>query len=47
MLLFAIIVIHQHPDVLARLLEEIHEVLDDRSEVGAEDLDKLTYTEQV
>ncbi|KAL5473734.1 hypothetical protein EMCRGX_G028268 [Ephydatia muelleri] len=44
---FAIILIHQHPEVLDRLLSEIADVLGDRKEVTADDLDKLKYTEQV
>ena len=30
-----------------RLLEEINEVLGDKTAVSAEDVEKLTYTEQV
>ncbi|KAL5473718.1 hypothetical protein EMCRGX_G028252 [Ephydatia muelleri] len=44
---FAIILIHQHSEVLDRLLSEIADVLGDRKEVTADDLDKLKYTEQV
>ncbi|KAL5473722.1 hypothetical protein EMCRGX_G028256 [Ephydatia muelleri] len=44
---FAIILIHQHPEVLDRVLSEIADVLGDRKEVTADDLDKLKYTEQV
>ena len=69
MLNFAVILIHQHPEVLNRfiniskwfmiampplnqtyifrVLEEIDEVLGDRTVVSAEDVEKLTYTEQV
>ena len=46
-LLFAVIQVHQHADVLERLLAEIQEVLGDKDDITAEDLDKLKYTEQV
>ena len=46
-LLFAVVQVHQHPEVLERLLTEIEEVLGDKENVTAEDLDKLKYTEQV
>ncbi|KAL5471218.1 hypothetical protein EMCRGX_G029311 [Ephydatia muelleri] len=46
-LLFAVILIHQHPEVLDKLLSEIEDVLGDRKEVTGDDLDKLKYTEQV
>ena len=41
------VLVHQHPDVLERLLLEIEEVLGERDTVTVEDLDKLRYTEQV
>ncbi|KAL5471217.1 hypothetical protein EMCRGX_G029309 [Ephydatia muelleri] len=44
---FAVILIHQHPEVLDKLLSEIEDVLGDRKEVTGDDLDKLKYTEQV
>ena len=44
---FAVILVHQHPEVLERLLAEIDEVLGSRTSVTAEDLEKLIYTEQV
>ena len=44
---FAMILVHQHPEVLERLLAEIDEVLGSRTSVTAEDLEKLKYTEQV
>ena len=44
---FAVILVHQHPEVLERLLAEIDEVLGSRTSVTAEDLEKLQYTEQV
>lgn len=47
LLLFAIIRVHQHPNILSRLKEEVKEVLGDKKVVTAEDLDKLTYTEQI
>eukprot|EP00731_Ephydatia_muelleri_P008149 Em0004g487a len=43
---FAVILVHQHPEVLERLLAEIDEVLGSRTSVTAEDLEKLRYTEQ-
>eukprot|EP00731_Ephydatia_muelleri_P008181 Em0004g519a len=43
---FAVILVHQHPEVLERLLAEIDEVLGSRTSVTAEDLEKLKYTEQ-
>ena len=46
-LLFAVIQVHQHPDVLERLLSEVEEVLGKKDVITAEDLDKLKYTEQV
>ncbi|KAL5493499.1 hypothetical protein EMCRGX_G014690 [Ephydatia muelleri] len=46
-LLFAVIQVHQHADVLERLRAEIQEVLGDKDDITAEDLDKLKYTEQV
>ena len=33
--------------IACRLMDEVKEVLGDRREVTAEDLEKLTYTEQV
>ena len=44
---FAVILVHQHPEVLERLLAEIDEVLGSRTSVTTEDLEKLKYTEQV
>ena len=44
---FAVILVHQHPEVLERLLAEIDEVLGDKTTVSAEDLERLKYTEQV
>ncbi|KAL5496578.1 hypothetical protein EMCRGX_G012887 [Ephydatia muelleri] len=44
---FAVILVHQHPEVLERLLAEIDEVLGSRTSVTAEDLEKLKYTEQI
>ena len=44
---FAVILVHQHPEVLERLLAEIDEVLGNKTSVSAEDLEKLKYTEQV
>ncbi|KAL5473738.1 hypothetical protein EMCRGX_G028273 [Ephydatia muelleri] len=44
---FAIILIQQHPEVLDSLLSEIADVIGDRKEVTADDLNKLKYTEQV
>ncbi|KAL5473747.1 hypothetical protein EMCRGX_G028291 [Ephydatia muelleri] len=44
---FAIILIQQHSEVLDSLLSEITDVIGDRKEVTADDLDKLKYTEQV
>eukprot|EP00731_Ephydatia_muelleri_P020160 Em0012g985a len=44
---FAIILIHQHPEVLDHLLSEVEGVLGDRKEVTGDDLDKMKYTEQV
>ncbi|KAL5489561.1 hypothetical protein EMCRGX_G018670 [Ephydatia muelleri] len=44
---FAIILIHQHPEVLDHLLSEVEGVLGDRNEVTGDDLDKMKYTEQV
>ena len=43
----AVVLVHQHPEVLERLLLEIDEVLGERDTVTVEDLDKLRYTEQV
>ncbi|KAL5473724.1 hypothetical protein EMCRGX_G028258 [Ephydatia muelleri] len=43
---FAIILIQQHPEVLDSLLSEIADVIGDRKEVTADDVDKLKYTEQ-
>ena len=45
--LFAVVQVHTHPQVLGRLLSEIEEVLGERERVTAEDLDRLKYTEQV
>ena len=44
---FALLLVHQHPDVLERLLAEIDEVFGNKTTVSAEDLEKLKYTEQV
>ncbi|KAL5489563.1 hypothetical protein EMCRGX_G018672 [Ephydatia muelleri] len=44
---FAVILIHQHPEVLDHLLSEVEGVLGDRKEVTGDDLDKMKYTEQV
>ena len=44
---FAVVLVHQHPEVLERLLLEIEEVLGERDTITVEDLDKLHYTEQV
>ena len=44
---FAVVLVHQHPEVLERLLLEVEEVLGDKDTITAEDLDKLKYTEQV
>ena len=46
-LTFALILVHQHPDVLEKLLLEIDEVLGKRDSISFEDLGKLCYTEQV
>ena len=46
-MLFAVVQVHTHPQVLGRLLSEIDEVLGERERVTAEDLDRLKYTEQV
>eukprot|EP00731_Ephydatia_muelleri_P020162 Em0012g987a len=43
----AVILIHQHPEVLDHLLSEVEGVLGDRKEVTGDDLDKMKYTEQV
>ena len=44
---FAAILVHQHPEVLERLLAEIDEVLGNKTSVSAEDLERLKYAEQV
>ncbi|XP_064405692.1 cholesterol 24-hydroxylase-like [Halichondria panicea] len=47
LLSIATVLIHQHPDVMCRLQAEVEEVLEGRTEVTNEDLEKLQYTEQV
>ena len=44
---FAAVLVHQHPEVLERLLAEIEEVLGNKTSVSAEDLENLKYAEQV
>lgn len=46
-LAFAVVMVHQHPEVLERILLEVEEVLGGKVSVTAEDLDKLKFTEQV
>ncbi|KAL5497010.1 hypothetical protein EMCRGX_G013400 [Ephydatia muelleri] len=45
--LFALVLVHQHADVLEKLLQEIDHVLGKKDTISFEDLDKLCYTEQV
>ncbi|XP_064393862.1 cholesterol 24-hydroxylase-like [Halichondria panicea] len=44
---FSIILLTQHPNIMIRVVEEVGEVLGDRTQVTVEDLKKLTYMEQV